>query len=169
MWAANCETVAAPWAPGGPSGMVSHADQSEASPSLRVANCEITATIAGSWEAQRSGVIRRPERSLPVPAGCELRNCHHFRVVLGGPAQWCHTQTRMRPRRPCGLRGPTCFGEAFKGTAKPRGRKFEMSGHVCSRLLCTKGWVRPLVSCFRRVSWEPQGSFPRAFLGPVGP
>ena len=104
MWAANCETVAAPWAPGGPSGMVSHADQSEASPSLRVANCEITATIAGSWEAQRSGVIRRPERSLPVPAGCELRNCHHFRVVLGGPAQWCHTQIRMRPRRPWGLR-----------------------------------------------------------------
>ena len=87
-----------------PSGMVSHAVQNEASPSLRAANGENATTFAGSWEAQRGGVIRRPERNLPVPGGCELRNCRHFWVVLGGPAQWCHTQIRMRPRRPWGLR-----------------------------------------------------------------
>ena len=33
-----------------------------------------------------------------------MRNCRHFWVVLGGPAQWCHTQIGMRPRRPCVLR-----------------------------------------------------------------
>ena len=84
--------------------MVSYAVQNEAAPSLRVANGEIAATFAGSWETQRGGVIRRPEKNLPVPEGCELRNCRHFRVILGGPAQWCHTQIRMRPRRPWGLR-----------------------------------------------------------------
>ena len=89
---------------GRPSGMVSYAVQNEASPSLRAANGESATTFAGSWEAQRGGVIRRPERNLPVPGGCELRNCRHFWVVLGGPAQWCHTQIRMRPRRPWGLR-----------------------------------------------------------------
>ena len=134
LGAANCETVATfvgsweewchtqarmkprrPWglriaklSPSGllgrPSGMVSYAVQNEASPSLRAANGESATTFAGSWEAQRGGVIRRPERNLPVPGGCELRNCRHFRVVLGGPAQWCHTQIRMRPRRPWGLR-----------------------------------------------------------------
>ena len=84
--------------------MVSYAVLNEASPSLRAANGESATTFAGSWEAQRGGVIRRPERNLPVPGGCELRNCRHFWVVLGGPAQWCHTQIRMRPRRPWGLR-----------------------------------------------------------------
>ena len=36
------------WAPGGPNGMVSYADQCEASKSLRVANNEIAAMFAGS-------------------------------------------------------------------------------------------------------------------------
>ena len=44
-----------------------------------------------------------------------------------------------------------------------------MRGPGCSRLMCTKGWVRPLVGCFWRVSWEAWGSYPWAFLGPVGP
>ena len=84
--------------------IVSYAVQNEAPPSLRAANGENATTFAGSWEARRGGVIRRPERNLPVPVGRELRNCRHFRVVLGGPAQWCHTQVRMKPRRPWGLR-----------------------------------------------------------------
>jgi hypothetical protein len=58
--AANCELSPRSWVPGGPSGMVSYVDQNEASPSLRVANSEIAATFAGSWEAQRGGVICRP-------------------------------------------------------------------------------------------------------------
>ena len=89
---------------GRPSGMVSDAVQNEASPPMRADNGETATTFAGSWEAQRGGVIRRPERNLPVPGDCELRNCRHFRVALGGPAQWCHTQTRMRPSRRWGLR-----------------------------------------------------------------
>ena len=50
--------------------MVSYADQKEASPSLRAANCEIVTTFGWSWEAQRSGAIRKPECGLAVPAGC---------------------------------------------------------------------------------------------------
>ena len=88
------------WAPGGPSGMVSYADQSEASPSLRGANCEIAATFAGPWEAQRSGVICRPEGGLAVPGWCKLRTCRHVRVLLGGPAKWCHTQTKLNEASP---------------------------------------------------------------------
>ena len=45
--------------------MVSYAVQNEASPSLRAANGENATTFAGSWEAQRGGVIRRPERNSP--------------------------------------------------------------------------------------------------------
>ena len=92
------------WASGGPSGIVSYANQNETSPSLRAANCETAATFEGSWEVQRGGVICKPERDLPVPGGCELRNCRWFRWLLGGPAEWCHTQIRMRPRRPWGPR-----------------------------------------------------------------
>eukprot|EP00959_Pyramimonas_sp_CCMP1952_P231001 4828983-Pyramimonas_sp.AAC.1 len=25
---------------------------------------------------------------LAIPGGCDLRNCRHFRGLLGGPAQW---------------------------------------------------------------------------------
>ena len=88
------------WAPGGPSGMVSYADQSEASPSLRGANCEIAETFAGPWEVQRSGVICRPEGGLAVPGWCKLRNCRHVRVLLGGPAKWCHMQTKLNEASP---------------------------------------------------------------------
>ena len=88
-------------ASGGPGGTVSYANQNEASPSLSVANCETAATFAGSWEVQRGGVICRPARNLPVPGGKELRNRRHFRVVMGGPVQWCRT------RKPeCGLPVP---------------------------------------------------------------
>ena len=34
--------------------------------------------------------------------GCDLRNCRHFRGLLGGPAEWCLTQMTMGPRRPWG-------------------------------------------------------------------
>ena len=92
------------WASGGPSGIVSYANQNEASPSLGAANCETAATFVGSWQVQRVGVICRPRRNFPVPGGCELRNCRWFRWLLGSPAECCHTQIRMRPRRPWGPR-----------------------------------------------------------------
>ena len=82
--------------------MVPYADQNEASPSLGAANCETDVTVGGSWEAQRGGV-RRKSGGLTVPGGHKLRNCRHFRGLLGGPADCCHTHT-MKPRRPWGLR-----------------------------------------------------------------
>ena len=72
-----------------PSGMVSYADQNEASPSLK----------AASWEAERDGVMCKPE-GLHVPWGCELRNCHHVRRLLGGLREWCHTQTKQNEASP---------------------------------------------------------------------
>ena len=36
--------------------------------------------------------------------GCELRTRRHFRGLVGAPAEWCHTQNIVRPRRPWGLR-----------------------------------------------------------------
>ena len=78
--------------------------QNEASPSLGAAKCETVASFVSSCEAQRSGVIRKPEGGLAVPGGRELRNCRHVRGPLGGPAEWCHTQIRIQPRRPWGLR-----------------------------------------------------------------
>ena len=38
----------------------------------------------------------------PFLRGCDLRNCRNFRGLRGGPAEWCPTQIRMRPRRPRG-------------------------------------------------------------------
>ena len=107
--AANCETVA--------SFVGRWRDQNEASPPLGAANCETVAAFGGSWEDQQNGVVFRPERDLPVPGGCELRNCRWFRWLLGGPAEWCHTQIRMRPRRPWGPR-----------TAKPSPRSWAPGG-----------------------------------------
>ena len=49
------------WAPGGASGVTPYAHQNETSPSLGAANCETVASFVGSWEAQRSGVIRKSE------------------------------------------------------------------------------------------------------------
>ena len=74
--------------------------QKEASLSLGAANCETAATFVGPWVVQRSGVIRRSECGVAAPEGCELRNCRWFRWLLGSPAECCHTQIRMRPRRP---------------------------------------------------------------------
>ena len=73
--------------------MTSYADDNEASPSLEAANCAAVATFVGSWEAQRNDVLR-----LAVPRGCELRNCRHFRGLLGSPAEWRCTQIQPRPR-----------------------------------------------------------------------
>ena len=70
--------------------MVSYADQNEASPSLR----------AASWEAERDGDMCKHEGGLHVPWGCELRNCHHIRRLLGGPKEWCHTQTKQNEASP---------------------------------------------------------------------
>ena len=66
------------------------------------AKCESVATFVGFWGAQRNSVICRPELSFAVPAGCELRNCRNVRGLLGGPAGWCHMQTRKKPPRPWG-------------------------------------------------------------------
>ena len=49
--------------------MVSYAHQSETSPSLGVAFRETVATFVGSWEVQRSGVLRISEWDLAVPGG----------------------------------------------------------------------------------------------------
>eukprot|EP00959_Pyramimonas_sp_CCMP1952_P142024 2973086-Pyramimonas_sp.AAC.1 len=36
--------------------------------------------------------------------GCELRNCRHCRRPNGGPAEWCPTAIKMRPRSSWELR-----------------------------------------------------------------
>ena len=53
--------------------MPSYADLNETSTSLGAANCETVAKFVGSWEAQRSRVVRKSERSLAVPGAgnCE--------------------------------------------------------------------------------------------------
>ena len=97
LGAKNCETVAtfgSSWE-AQCSGAVP-ANQNVASPSLGGANCETDASFGGSWEAQRSGGRRKPEGGLAGPGGRELRNRHHFRGLLGGPAEWCHTKTTMK-------------------------------------------------------------------------
>ena len=86
--------------PGRPSGVVSYADQEEASPSLGAASCETVPTFGWSWEAPRSGATRRLECGLAVPGGRELRNRRHVHGPLGDPAEWCRMHIRMRPRRP---------------------------------------------------------------------
>ena len=68
-----------------PSGVMSYADQKEASASL-AANCQAVTTFVGSWEARRSGVTRKSERRLAVPGGRELRNRRHVREPPGGPS-----------------------------------------------------------------------------------
>ena len=68
------------------------------------AKCETVATFVDCWRVQPSDVMRRSERCLTALGGCELRNCRHVRGLLGGPAGWCHKQTRKRPPRPWGLR-----------------------------------------------------------------
>ena len=70
--------------------MGSNVNQNEASPPLR----------AASWEAERDGVMCKPERGFHVPWGCELRNCHHVRRLLGGPKEWRHTQTKQNEASP---------------------------------------------------------------------
>ena len=72
--------------------MVSYADQEEASPSLGAAKCETIPTFGWSWEAPRSGAIRRLECGLAVPGGRELRNRPHVSGPPGGPAEWCHNE-----------------------------------------------------------------------------
>ena len=131
---ASSRALAAPWglrtaqllpfsrAPGRPGGVGRHADPVETSRFLGVAaNCAAVATFAGSWEAQRRGVLWGSLRDLAVPwglrsaklsqlswapgrpsgvvsyaddhetspslGGCDLRNCRHFRGLLGGPAE----------------------------------------------------------------------------------
>ena len=64
--------------------------------------CETVATFVGSWEGQQSGGPRGPEEAPPSLGGCDLRNCRHFRGLLGGPAEWGLTQTQIRPRHPWG-------------------------------------------------------------------
>ena len=46
---------------GRPNAVASDANQKEASPSLGAANCQTVVTFGSSWEAQRSGVTRRPQ------------------------------------------------------------------------------------------------------------
>ena len=67
--------------------MVSSENQNEASPSLGAASYETVATFVGPWEVQQRGVLRGPEEASPSLGGCDLRNCRHFRGLLGGPAE----------------------------------------------------------------------------------
>ena len=83
--------------------MVRGADQNEASPAL---NGLRTAKLSPrSWAPGRSsrgvshGDPRKPRRLWGVG---DLRNCRHFRGLLGGPAEGCLTETTVRPRRPWG-------------------------------------------------------------------
>ena len=109
LGAKNCETVAtfgSSWE-AQCSGAVP-ADQNVASPSLGGANCETDASFGGSWEAQRSGGRRKAEGGLAGPGGRELRNRHHFRGLLGGPAEWCHTKTTMKNEASPSLGATNC-------------------------------------------------------------
>ena len=83
---------------------------------------EKVATFEGCWEAQRSeappklilnlaiprsagaysGVRPQSDSDLTSPSlgGCDLRNCHHFRMLPGGPAESGPTQIQIRLRHP---------------------------------------------------------------------
>ena len=85
-----------------------YAGLNEASPSLGTAKCETDASFGSSWEAQRSGVRRKPEGGLAVPGGRELPNRRHVRGLLGGPAEWCHTKTTMKNEASPSLGAANC-------------------------------------------------------------
>ena len=59
----------------------------------------------------------------PGGGGCDLRNCRHFRGLLGGPAEVRPTQITTRPRRPlgnCDLRNCRHFRGLLGGPAEIR-------------------------------------------------
>ena len=87
---------------------VSYAGYNEASPSLGAASCETDASFGSSWEAQSSGVRRKPEGRLAVPGGREPPNRRHVRGLLGGPAEWCHTKTTMKTEAAPSLGAANC-------------------------------------------------------------
>ena len=45
------------------------------------------------------GDTQTPSKLRGFLGGCELRNCRHFRGLVGGPAEWGDSQTPSRPRR----------------------------------------------------------------------
>ena len=65
--------------------MPSYADLNETSTSLGAANCETVAKFVGSWEAQRSRVVRKSERSLAVP-GAGTAKPSQVSVTPGRPS-----------------------------------------------------------------------------------
>ena len=68
--------------------------------------CETVATFVGSWEVQRSGVLRTSERDLAVPGGAAIcatvatfvSSWEVQRELLGGPAERRLTNIHARPR-----------------------------------------------------------------------
>ena len=83
--------------------MTSHGDHHETSPSLGSAICETVATFVGSWRSSGGVSYGDHHETSESRGGCDLRNCGHFRGLLGGPARWCLTHIRMKPRRPLGV------------------------------------------------------------------
>ena len=68
----------------------------------------------GSWGVELSGVLHADQNeTLPSLGGCELRNVRHFRGLQAGPAEGPHTQIRMKPRRPWGLRTAKMWPPSF--------------------------------------------------------
>ena len=92
------------WAPGRCDGGTSYGDPRRPRRPWGAAICETVATFVGSWEVQRRDVLRGSEEAAPSLGGCDLRNCRHFRGLLGGLQGWRYTQIRMRPPPPWELR-----------------------------------------------------------------
>ena len=82
-----------------------YADRAETSrlPAGGAANCATVGTIVSTWEVQREYVQRRSRQDLASPCGgsCQMRNCRHFRELLGPPPPQgvCVSTTSAGPPR----------------------------------------------------------------------
>ena len=95
LGAAVCQTVASFVGSWESSRVTSYGDPRRPSRPLRAAICETVASFVGSWEVQQSDVLEGSEEASPSLGGCDLRNCRHFRGLLGGPAEGRLTGTRI--------------------------------------------------------------------------
>ena len=114
LGAANCETVATVvgswWAPAEWRHTLTRLGPRRPC-GVRTAKLPQRSRVPG----KPSGAVSCADQNEASPSlgGCELPNCRHVRGLLGGPTEPCHTQIRMKPRRPWGLR--TAKMSPFRG------------------------------------------------------
>ena len=113
------------WLMGGPAELSPTQIQARPRCALGATICSTVATSAGSWEGQRSRVLRRSHRDLAAPRGLRSAELSPLSlaqitsrprcasgaatyaivanlVLLGAPPQWRPTQITLRPRRASG-------------------------------------------------------------------